>query len=136
MNKKNHEAMVSYFDDAIVYSKKYIQAKVYTSGRKNTSLLFNLCHLYTTQDAVLLLGYKDFEVYTAYNIPILLTSNPEKYYCLADKAQVIKPKKFNLQSFNHEVYIEFGDSGWDTTNIAIHLKGLTEEEKKYLSFLQ
>jgi len=131
-NKQKRQVLVDAFGDKFVFYKKYIKAEVFTSGRKNTSLIFNACHIYTTDDALFIFGYKDLGVFTIDIAPIIITNNSNHYY----SASVVKPKKFNPHSFNQDVYIEFGESGWQTTNVEIRLKGLTNDEKQYLSFLQ
>jgi len=135
-NKRKQEILISTFGNSFLFNKKFVRADVFTSGRKNTSLIFNACHIYTTDDALLIFGYKDLGIFTIEIVPLILTNNPQKYYYLSGSATIIKPKKFNLNSFNSDVYIEYGESGWQTTNVEIRLIKLTPEEKQHLLFLQ
>lgn len=135
-NKQKQELLLKTFSDTFTFTKKFVRANVFTSGRKNNSLVFNACHIYTTQDMVLLFGYKDLGVFEINTMPVLLTNNPQKYAYLSGTASIIKPKKFNPHSFNNDVYIEFGESGWKTTSVDIRLLKLTDEEKQHILFLQ
>ncbi|AWH86230.1 hypothetical protein HYN59_14420 [Flavobacterium album] len=66
-----------------------------------------------------------------YSSSVILTTKPEEYFQYIGLAEIIKPNKINPDSFGGSVYVDIGESGWQTTNINIILKGLSDSEKQF-----
>lgn len=131
-NKAAHSILQDNFNDKFTFRKTNVKADIFTIGAaKNTEFRFSNCNVCTLPDAIVLFGFNDI-FYKSYTIPIILTANTSAYEDLSAQAKVVQPKKFNLNSFG-DVYIEFGEPGWQTVKVEMRLKGLTDSEKEHLN---
>lgn len=111
-------------------SLQSVKCKTFTSGAPDSKYSFKSADLYFYKNAFLIVGYFKIRKYKFYKTAIFLSNDNE----LKNKQniRVIVPKKINLNSFNKEVYIEFGESSFSETNVEVHLKNLNEEQKKLI----
>ena len=109
-----------------------VKCETYISGAKNTNFLFRRADLKFFEEYFLVIGYVQFRKYKFYKTAIIFT-NKKIINSNLKAAIFIKPKKINLNSFNKDVYIEFGKSKITDTNVEIRIKNLTEEQKKMIN---
>lgn len=131
-NKKINEPGLKKLAAYITSMSTGLKCTCFNSGRKGAGLRFNRCDVYILEDAVFICGFTKILSYKIFTGHIFLTLEPAKYYPLQLPFNIVKPKKINPYSFNNEVYIEFGESGWNGVNTEIRIKGLAEEQKKLL----
>jgi len=112
-----------------------VRCSTFCSGAKNSKYIFNRCDLYLTDDAIILLGYLSIGRFKIFRSPIILTSIQARYMHFSITSTVLAPRKLNINSFSKEVFIEFGEAGWRTTNVEVRLKGLSNEEKELISHI-
>lgn len=110
--------------DQIVARKNFVKCETYTSGRKTSAYRFNTCDLIFLKDSFVIIGYDDFGNSKNFTNYLKFTNG-----LVNDRDKL---KKINLNSFGNDVYIEFGESSFSSTNVEIRLKNLTEEEKKLI----
>ncbi|MXN90650.1 hypothetical protein GR160_05380 [Flavobacterium sp. Sd200] len=133
-NKNISDYLLSQLDNKIIYSRKNIKADVYGSGKKNQNLYFSYCDLYVIPDAIFLITYSKFINKPMQSMPLMITNNSDLYNAFNTNGIVPEIKKINPDSFSNEVYIDYGESTLDSTNITIHLKNLSEQERNYFRF--
>lgn len=101
-----------------------------TSGKIKIGFLYRKADLYFMNDALIIAGYCNFMQRKLYRIILIATKSLEFYKDnFVNSDEIIVPKKLNLNSFNDDVFIEFGESSFTSTNVEIRLKNLTKEEK-------
>lgn len=110
--------------DQIVARKNFVKCETYTSGRKTSAYRFNTCDLIFLKDSFVIIGYDDFGNSKNFTNYLKFTNG-----LVNDRDKL---KKINLNSFGNDVYIEFGESSFSSTNVEIRLKNLTEEKKKLI----
>ena len=108
--------------DEIVMRKESVRCETNVCGRTNTDFKFTSCDLYFLPDTFVIVGYRQFGRRRIF-VNFLELSNG---YVLGKGAI----KKVNLNSFGNDVYIEFGEASFSSTNVEIRLKGLSEAEKQ------
>lgn len=133
--KKKQDETLKRLEGKILSSKEYVKCESFGSGGRSSSFRFNRCDIYVLEDAVFIAGYVKFFSLKIYNSSVLLTKNPDKYVPLSFHTIVEKPNKVNSNSFNGAVYIDFGELGWNKTNISLRLLGLTEDDKQFFNCL-
>lgn len=134
-HKKQAELLLAGLGETVVKSMYKLACETVTSGLKNRDFLFSNCDLHLTRDAVILVGYTRTGFTCLFSTPIILTYNIQAYAAQYPFVHVVKPEKVNPYSFNNEVYITFGNSGFATTNVEIRLKGVTDDIKRELDKL-
>ncbi len=114
----------------LIAKKENVKCNTMTSGRKNIGFLYRKADLYFMNDALIIAGYFNFMQRKVYRSLLIATKSLEFYKeNFVNTDEIIVPKKLNLNSFNDDVYIEFGESSFTSTNVEIRLKNLTKEEK-------
>lgn len=111
-------------------SLQSIKCKTFTSGAPNSIYVFKLADLYFYENAFLIVGYFKIGKYKFYKTAILLSNDIELLN--NPLVTVTIPKKTNLNSFNNDVFIEFGESNFSETNVEVFIKNLNEEQKKLI----
>ena len=114
----------------LIAKKENVRCSTMTSGRKKIDSLYRKADLYFMNDALIIAGYYNFLQRKIYKNLLIATQELEFYKDNFENAdEIIIPKKLNLNSFNNDVYIEFGESSFTSTNVEIRIKNLTNEEK-------
>jgi len=114
----------------LIAKKENVRCNTMTSGRKNIGFLYRKADLYFMNDALIIAGYYNFLQRKIYR-SLLIATKEFKFYKenFGNADEIIIPKNLNLNSSNNDVYIEFGESNFTSTNVEIRIKNLTEEEK-------
>jgi hypothetical protein len=114
---------VKHAEDLLV-EKQDVKCQTSTLGLKNQAFIFNKCNLLFLKNAFVIIGFRKIM--------------KRKIYCslfFIERNTVLgfgPVKRFNVNSFNGEVYIEFGEATFKTTNVTLQLKELTAEYKKLI----
>ncbi|WP_162128245.1 hypothetical protein [Flavobacterium phycosphaerae] len=116
------------FSDKILSVKKSVKSETVTSGRKNVGYLFRKCDLIFLENGLVIIPFYNIGKYKIYTNFFFISDN--------SLVGVGKLKRFNLNSFGNDVYIEFGESSFTSTNVEIRLKNLTQEEKSLINIQQ
>lgn len=109
------------YHDKILLEKSDVNCETSTSGLKNGKYLFTKCDLIFLENALAIITSRKIGRRKLYSNLIFIENNT----ALGHGAI----KRFNLNSFHGDVYIEFGESGFTSTNVTVQLKNLTPEEK-------
>ncbi|RWU09801.1 hypothetical protein [Pedobacter chitinilyticus] len=112
------------YHDKILLEKTDVTCETSTSGLKNGKYLFTKCDLIFLENALTIIVSRKIGKQKLYSNLIFIESK----IALGHGAI----KRFNLHSFNGDVYIEFGESGFTSTNVTVQLKNLTPEEKNLI----
>lgn len=112
----------------ILLEKTDVSCESNTFGLKNEKYIFKKCDL--------IIFNKTFAI-----IPFYKIGNKKVFTTLifVENNFVLghgELKRLNLNSFDGDVYIEFGESGLTSTNVAIRLKHLSPEEKALIPIKQ
>lgn len=119
--------------DKIRSEKFNIKCSTFTIGRKNLGFHYRNADLYFSEDAFIIVGYYYLFSKKIYRSFLILTTHPDYYKAIFNQAdEVTVPKQLNMNSSNGEVYIEFGQASFTSTNVSIRLKNLSEDEKKLI----
>ncbi len=113
------------YHDKILLEKSDVHCETSTSGLKNGKYLFTKCDLIFLENALAIIASRKIGKLKLYSNLIFVENN----IALGHGAI----KRFNLNSFHGNVYIEFGESGFTSTNVTVQLKNLTLEEKKLIN---
>lgn len=133
--KVKYEKILTDVGDKIKISHPGVRCSTFGSGAKNSNYIFNRCDLYLTDDAAIIFGYTPLGQFKLLRSPIILTASQARYLRFSLLSTVIAPGKLNVNSFNNEVFIEFGEAGWRTTNVEIRMKELSNEEKELIAII-
>ena len=115
----------------LIHEMNNVQCVTFISGAKNNNFSFKKADLYFYENAFLIVGFFKIGKYKFYKSAFLLSQN-EYLKNNLKSFEVIAPKNINLNFFNKDVYIEFGESNFTNTNVEIRLKNLNEEEKNLI----
>jgi len=110
-----------------------VKCRVFTSGARNPNYRFRLADLYFFENSFLIVGFIKLGNFKFYKSAILLSNNIELKQNNPD-IKITTLRNINLHSFNKDVFIEFGYSKFNATNVEIRLKNLTEEYKSLIKF--
>lgn len=105
--------------------KNSVKAETFTSGRKNYSFHFRKCDLIFLKKGIVIIPFFNIGKHKFYKEILFINVD--------SVAGIGKLKKINLNSFGNDVYLEFGEASFTSTNVEIRLKNLTEEEKKLIN---
>jgi len=111
----------------------YVKCEVFTNGARNPNYKFRLADLYFFENSFLVVGIFKLGNFKFYKTAILLSNNFELKQDNPD-IKITALRNINLHSFNEDVYIEFGYSKFNDTNVEIRLKNLTEEYENLIQF--
>ncbi|RCH56032.1 hypothetical protein DJ568_04600 [Mucilaginibacter hurinus] len=128
------ELLIERLKNKIVYDLPGIKCDFILIGQGRHDYRFNQCDIYVTDDALIVLGY-GFLLAKLHCRPLIFTKNVNHYSYEFPGANVIMPDKFNPYSVDSEVYIEFGQAGFTSTNVTYNLKGIPEEGRKKMEIL-
>ncbi|HEX8561952.1 MAG TPA: hypothetical protein VF676_03125 [Flavobacterium sp.] len=131
---ENQIKNISNLGDKILGEKLCVQCEVNTVGLRDRSFIFERADLLFLNDALILIGYYHFFKRKIYKPLIVLSQEKVFYRKSLPGARVFVIKNFNLNSFNGDVYLEFGEASFTKTNVEIRLKHLSEEEKRLIHF--
>ncbi|MCJ8153361.1 hypothetical protein MKJ01_06245 [Chryseobacterium sp. SSA4.19] len=121
-------------NNKICFKKFNVKCSNFTSGRKNLGFHYRKADLYFVEDAFIIVGFYTIFTKKIYRSILILTSELEFYRSTFNKAdEVTIPNRLNTDSLNKDVYIEFGQSSFTSTNVSIHLKNLSDAEKKFIT---
>lgn len=110
-----------------------VRCSNFTSGRKNLGFHYRKADLYFVEDAFIIVGFYTLFTKKIYRSILILTNEIELYKSVFNRADEITiPNQLNLNSSNREVYIDFGESSFTSTQVSIHLKNLSDSEKKLI----
>lgn len=115
--------------------KENVITETFTVGLRNSRYHFRKSDLYFFENAFVIVGfYKIFKI-KVYSC-IILISNKEEFTSDESLHNILikNLKKFNNQSSNNSVYVEFGEASFTSTNISVRLKNLSEQEKQAINF--
>lgn len=105
--------------------------------KTNRTFLFKYADLYFYENAFIIAGYKSFFGIKLYQHIIILTLSEQQYQnYFPYETTITLPKRFNPNSFNGDVYIEFNNLKITAHYSIIRLKGLSNEEKEKISYLR
>lgn len=110
-----------------------VKCKVFTSGARNPNYRFRLADLYFFENSFLIVGFIKLGNFKFYKSAILLSNNLELKQNNPD-IKITALRNINLHSFNKDVFIEFGYSKFNDTNVEIRLKNLSEEQKNLIKY--
>lgn len=110
-----------------------VKCEIFTSGARNPNYKFRLADLYFFENSFLVVGIFKLGNFKFYKSAILLSNNLELKQNNPD-IKITALRNINLNSFNEDVYIEFGFSKLNDTNVEIRLKNLSEEYKNLIKF--
>lgn len=113
------------YQDKILREKSDVDCETSTSGLKNGKYLFTKCDLIFLENALAIIASRKIGRLKLYSNLIFVENN-----IALGHGSV---KRFNLNSFHGNVYIEFGESGFTSTNVTVQLKNLTPEEKNLIN---
>lgn len=131
INNERTKFALSILQGGVIDTIKNVKAEVVGYGAKRSrDFYFRSCDVYALPDAVFLVTYTFF----GNGKPLLLTTNKEKYARFIAGGILPEIKKINPDSFNHSVYIEYGDISLRSMEVDIHLYGLTEAQREYFRF--
>lgn len=118
----------------LIAKKKDVKCNTLTSGRKKVGFSYRNADLYFMNDALIVAGYFNFMKRKVY-CSLLIATKELEFYTLnfVNADEVIAPKNINLNSFNNDVFLEFGESSFKSTNVDLRIKNLTVEEKKLIN---
>ena len=120
-------------ESRIKLSKFNVTCSNFTSGRKSLGFHYRKADLYFLYDAFIVVGFYTIFSMKIYRSLLVLTKEIETYKAIFNKAdEIITPNQLNLNSTSREVYIEFGKASFNSTNVSIRLKNLTDSEKKLI----
>ena len=122
---KQLENFYNKFDKEILHEKKSVKCETFTSGRKNSGYLFTKCDLIFLKNELVIIPFYTMGKYKIYKNFLILNDN--------SLTGIGKLKRLNLNSFGNDVYIEYGESSFTSTNVEIRLKNLTQEEKNLIN---
>ncbi|WP_155845830.1 hypothetical protein [Chryseobacterium gregarium] len=118
----------------ICLEKFNVKCSNFTSGRKNLGFHYRKADLYFIEDAFIIVGFYTLCTKKIYRSMLILTNEMESYKSIFDRAdEITAPNQLNINSSNGEVYIDFGKSSFTSTNVSIHLKNLSDSEKKLIT---
>lgn len=118
----------------VIYQKFNVKCSTFTVGRKSLGFHYKNADLYFNTDAFIIVGYYYLFSKKIYRSFLILTHHLDYYKAIFSKAdEVTIPKKINLNSSKGEVYIEFGEASFTSTNVSIRLKNISETEKKLIN---
>lgn len=118
----------------ICLEKFNIECVNFTSGKKNLGFHYRKADLYFIEDALIIVGFYTLFTKKIYRSILILTNEIESYKSIFERAdEITTPNKLNINSSNGEVYINFGKSSITSTNVSIHLKNLSDSEKKLIT---
>lgn len=109
-----------------------VKCFTFATGRRRVNFRFNRADLVMTDDAFFIFGFSRLGKFKLYQCLIILTDQKEYYAQHFESATIPDLIKFNLNSFNNDVYIEFGKSDSLYENIEIRLENLSAEDKNYI----
>ncbi|MBM7421156.1 MULTISPECIES: hypothetical protein [Chryseobacterium] len=109
-----------------------VKCFTFATGRRRENFRFNRADLVMTDDALFIFGFYKLAKLKFYQCLIILTDQKEYYTQHFESATIPVLIKFNLNSFNNDVYIEFGKSDSLYENIEIRLENLSAEDKNYI----
>jgi len=112
-----------------------VKCEAFSSGMKGKGYYFSRCELFITGDALVIFGLGRIKWLRQLTDPLILTTNSAAYGFKLPGAKLIKPKNINLHSFGGDIYIEFVQPGFIDTNVEFRLKGISNEQKERLQFL-
>jgi len=112
------------YAEDIIAEKYNVKCSSFVSGMKNYRLQFKKCDLIFLKNALVIISFRQVLSRKLYSNLFFIEQNIV--------LGVGPIKSFNANSFNGEVYIEFGESSFNSTNVCLHLKHLTDEEKKLI----
>ncbi|HUH25123.1 MAG TPA: hypothetical protein VLY87_00720 [Flavobacterium sp.] len=130
-NVKNEINNIQKLSLKLIHEISDVKCETFTSGARNVNYLFRTADLYFYENAFLVVGFFKIGKYKFYR-SALLFSNNEILKNNKQSIKIISPKSMNLNSFNKDVYIEFGESNFTNTNVEIRIKNLKEEDKNLL----
>jgi len=133
--KKQWSSVADTLGSRVIAQLERVKCETFYSGAKNGGQNFTHCHLYLTDDALVIFGYSKVLMIKQLRVPLVLTRNSSFYAFVSPYSQLIKPKKINLNSFNGDIYIEFEQPGLIRTNVEIRLKEISSDLKNRLEFL-
>lgn len=130
--KRNHDDItrrISFilekYHHNILLKKSNVSCQSSTIGLKNGKYLFTKCDLIILKDAFVIISFREIFKYKLYSNLFFIENN-----FVMGHGEL---KKFNPNSFNGVVYIEFGEASFTSTSITIQLKHLKPEEKGLIS---
>lgn len=95
---------------------------------------FTKADLFFFENAFLIAGHCSFLNQKTYTIIIIITKKGDIYRQFFPFATITDYKQFNPNSFNGDVYIEYGEMAFNSVHVTLRLKGISDEEKKLISF--
>ena len=117
----------------ILKEVKNIKSFTFVTGRRNSIFRFRGVDLVMLDDAFFIFGFNSLGSLKFYKCLIILTENKKVYRSHFSTAQIPEMFKFNLNSFNNDVYIEFNEKSQFYSNVEIRLEKLTQEEKQFIN---
>jgi len=112
------------YDKEILLEKTDVSCESSTLGLKNGKYYFIRCDLIFLKNAFVIIPFKEIGRYKLYSNLILI----ENGVVIGHGAI----KRFNPNSINDEVYLEFGNSSLKSTLVTIRLKLLTTKERSLI----
>jgi len=131
---KNEIKKLNKLENRVIYQKINASCSNFTSGRKKLGFHYRNADLYFLEDAFIIVGSYFIFSKKIFRSFLVLTHHVEDYKSIFSRADnVLTPKRLNLKSSNGEVYIEFGEASFTSTNVSIRLKNLSEAEKERIN---
>jgi len=113
-------------ESKIVLIKENVKSETFTIGLKNHRYHFRKSDLYFFDNAFVIIGFYKIVGVKIYSCIIVFSDGND--------LNTKDLKTFNLNSSNNDVYIEFGEASFTSTNVSIRLKNLSEDEKQLIKF--
>lgn len=128
-NLKSKREILAEIRDFIKISLKDCIVESSTLGTQNSAFLINKTDIYFSENSIFIFGYSSIFSLKGYSCPIILTNELAVTKGRFKKAIVKKPVKINLHSFYKDIYIEFGEAMWPSTNVSWRIKRIQEHTK-------
>lgn len=115
------------YAEDILAEKYNVKSHTSTIGMKNQAFIFNKFELLFLKNAFVIIGFRKIINNKIYCSLFFIERN-----AVLGFGPIIR---FNANSFNGDVYIEFGEATFKTTNVTLQLKELTAEYKKLITIV-
>ncbi|OYU66165.1 MAG: hypothetical protein CFE22_10595 [Cytophagaceae bacterium BCCC1] len=135
-NLKSKIEIIGEIENFVKIKLKNCNVESSTLGAKNSAFLINKADIYFSEDSIFIFGYSPTFSSKSYSCPIILTNDFDEVSLRFRKAIVKKPLRINLNSYNKDIFIEFGDAIWLSTNVSLRIKGIDEEIKSKIQELE
>jgi hypothetical protein len=132
--RKNYEIVMKALAGEVITHLENVRSETSSIGVKGRGYYFSRCELVITEDALIIFGWGRIKGFKQLTAPLILTSNPT-YFDNFPFAKPIWPTSLALNSFGGNVCISYTQPGFIDTDVEFVFKGITDEVKAQLLFI-